>query len=350
MVAVSRARPFFETLKSKRRLALCQQASSHVARLLVDDPFAHLECLRDFDLYAAGGHWHGAAVHDAPIDGSKRATGHFFALNLRTQALQHLTHAQGKKEHDMHALKRLAPAALRQQAPAGRKVIYAYDCAAINYAQWQKWKQRSGIYFISLTKAKMDLTVVRPLPLEAQDPNAAGITADEIVETSQGITLRRIRCTHPATGEAHEFLTSELMLPPGVIAFLYLRRWDLEKDFDELKNKLGAQRAWASTATAKQMQAHLLCLAHNLIQLFERHLAHAHQNRNEAEVKRRAQRLAQQQALARKRGATLPQLVQTHQRLTQTSVKLYRWIRAHFFNPLPLVALLPVLTHSYATL
>ncbi len=77
----------------------------------------------------------------------------------------------------MHALKRLAPAALRQQAPAGRKVIYAYDCAAINYAQWQKWKQRSGIYFISLTKAKMDLTVVRPLPLEAQDPNAAGITA-----------------------------------------------------------------------------------------------------------------------------------------------------------------------------
>ena len=154
-----------------------------------------------------------------------------------------------------------------------------------------------------------------------------GSPPDEIVETSQGITLRRIRYTHPATGEAHEFLTSELMLPPGVIAFLYLRRWDLEKVFDELKNKFGAQRAWASTATAKQMQAHLLCLAHNLIQLFERHLAHAHQVRNEAEVKRRAQRLAQQQALARKRGATLPQLVQTHQRLTQTSVKLYRWIR-----------------------
>ncbi len=66
---------FFETLKSKRRLALCQQASAHVARLLIDDPFSSLECLRDFDLYAADGHWHGAAVHDAPIDASKRATG-----------------------------------------------------------------------------------------------------------------------------------------------------------------------------------------------------------------------------------------------------------------------------------
>ena len=341
---------FFETLKSKRRLALCQQASAHVARLLIDDPFSHLECLQDFDLYAADGHWHGAAVHDAPIDASKRATGHFFALNLRTQALHHLTHAQGKKEHDMHALKRLALDTLRQHAPAGRKVFYAYDYAAIDYAQWKKWKQSGGIYFISLTKEKMDLTVVRPIPIEAQDPNVSGITADEIVETSKGITLRRIRYTHPATGEAHEFLTSELTLPPGVIAFLYLRRWDLEKVFDELKNKLGAQRAWASTDTAKQMQAHFLCLAHNLIQLFERHLAHEHHVRNEAEVKRRARRLADQQALAAARGTTLPQLVQTHQRLTQTSVKLYRWIRAHFFNPLPLVALLPALTHSYATL
>lgn len=106
---------FFETLKSVRRLALCQQANDHVARLLVDDPFAQLECLRDFDLYAADGHWHGAAVHDLPIDASKRATGHFFALNLRTQALHHLTHAQGKKEHDMHALKRLARETLRQR-------------------------------------------------------------------------------------------------------------------------------------------------------------------------------------------------------------------------------------------
>jgi len=196
----------------------------------------------------------------------------------------------------------------------------------------------------------MDLTVLRPLPLDPQDPNAAGLTADEIVETSQGLTLRRIRYTHPATGEAYEFLTSEFTLPPGLIAFLYLRRWDLEKVFDELKNKLGAQRAWASTATAKQMQAHFLCLAHNLIQLFERHLAQEHHVRNQAEEKRRAQRLAEQQALAQTRGAILPQLVQTHQRLTQTSVKLYRWLRAHFFNPLPLVALLPSLIHSYATL
>lgn len=98
------------------------------------------------------------------------------------------------------------------------------------------------------------------------------------------------------------------------------------------------------------MQAHLLCLAHNLMKLFERHLAQVHEVRNRAEEKRRARRVAAQQDLAKKRGATLPQLVQTHQRLTQTSVKLYRWLRAHFFNQLPLVDFSPGLIRSYATL
>jgi hypothetical protein len=341
---------FFETLKSPRRLALCEQASAAISRQLTDDPFAHLECLREFDLYAADGHWHGAAAHDKPLDGSKRAVGHFFALNLRTQALTHLAHAQDKKEHDMHALKRLALQTLRHHAPKGRKVLYAYDCAGIDFAQWHKWKQAGGVYFISLTKENMKLEVIGQNPIDLNDPNNAGIEADELVATSQHVSVRRIRYTHPATGEPFEFITNELTLPPGLIAFLYLRRWDLEKVFDTLKNKLGADQAWARSTTAKHMQAQLLCLAHNLIGLFERKLAQVHKIANHAEIQRRTQRLAQQQQQAQARGQHLPLLVQTHQRLTQTSVKLFRWLRAHFFCPLPLVDLLPSLARSYASL
>ncbi len=236
----------------------------------------------------------------------------------------------------MPALKRLDRDTLRQHAPAGRKVLYVYDCASIDYAQGQKWKQGGGIYFISLTKEKMNLTLTRENPIDRTDPNHTGITADELVATTDGIALRRIRYTHPVTGERYEFLTSES--PPGVIAFLYLRRWDLEKVFGEFKNKLGAKRAWANSATAQQMQAHFLCLAHNLIQLFERHLAAEHLVTNVAEEKRRARRLTEQQRLAKARGAVLRALVQTHQRLTQTSLKLFRWVRCHFFSELPLVA------------
>ncbi len=85
----------------------------------------------------------------------------------------------------------------------------------------------------------MHLTVTRENPIDRTDPNPVGITADELVATVEGISLRRIRYTHPATADADEFLTSEFTRPPGVIAFRYLRRWDLEKVFDELKNKLG---------------------------------------------------------------------------------------------------------------
>jgi len=47
-----------------------------------------------------------------------------------------------------------------------------------------------------------------------------------------------------------------MTIPPGLIARIYKMRWDIEKVYDEMKNKLDEQKAWASTPTAKTMQAH----------------------------------------------------------------------------------------------
>ena len=72
----------------------------------------------------------------------KEAAGHFFLLDLRTHFLSHLTGAeQGgrrKREHDMHALKRLGTDALRGGRPKGTKVILAWDKAGIDFAFWDK--------------------------------------------------------------------------------------------------------------------------------------------------------------------------------------------------------------------
>ena len=35
--------------------------------------------------------------------------------------------------------------------------------------------------------------------------------------------------------------------PPGLIVFLYRRRWDLEKVYDQFKNKLNEKKSWASS-------------------------------------------------------------------------------------------------------
>ncbi len=79
--------------------------------------------------------------------------------------------------------------------------------------------------------------------------------------------MRRITYDDPITGKIYRFITNELTLPPGLIAFLYKLRWDIEKIFDQVKNKLLEQKAWAKSATAKIQQAHFIALAHNLMVL-----------------------------------------------------------------------------------
>ena len=260
---------FFESLKSKRRLALLgeilAQMQVHMRRSL-PDPFAAFKCLEDFDLYAGDGHFIAAASHDkaaprksptkkkslgrtAAFTATKYATGHLYALCLRSHCVTHLTvsdQVERKKEHDMRALKRQDILAMRQGAAKGRKVLYIWDRAGIDFRQWFKWKE-SGIYFLSREKENMKLEIVGIHPFDRADPINQGVISDEIVATSMGVTVRRVIYQDPETGTTYIYLTN---LPPnilpGIVALLYKCRWDLEKVFDEFKNKLGETKSWAS--------------------------------------------------------------------------------------------------------
>lgn len=347
---------FFESLKSGRRLELARQLNTQLQPLLArhhPDRLGAEPALRDFDIYAGDGHWHGAAAHDPRVEERKYATGHFFGLNLRTHGLVHLTGAdqeERRKEHDMRALKRLPVETLRQGAPVGRKVLWVWDKAGIDFRQWFRWKQSAGIYFLSCAKENMKLEVVGTRPFDRADAVNAGVVADELVATSCGVTLRRVTYVDPASGERFEFLTNEMTLAPGWIAYLYRRRWDVEKIFDQFKNKLGEKKAWASRATAKAIQAQMLCLAHNLIQLLEDRVLTPAGVTNRAEDQRRHKRLEQQQARAGARGERLPRLVETLLRATQWSVKLVRWLRYHLFLPTCWETALRALRALYAKL
>ena len=349
---------FFETLKSARRLRLIAEVSGALARQLpVLDcaPWESLPELDGFDLHAGDGHFHGAAAHDRrdPDDGVKYPVGHFFALNLRTHALSHLAVAdqiERKKEHDMRALKAMALETLRQGAPAGRKVLYVWDRAGIDFRQWHYWKHTGGVYFVSREKENMKLEVIGQNPWDRADPRNQGVLADELVSTSQGVSVRRVRYRCPLRGEEFSFLTSECTLPPGIIAHLYRLRWEIEKVFDELKNKLGETKAWASAPEAKAAQAHFLCMAHNLMVRCESQLEREHGLRNQAELARRARRLEKEEERLAKQKATLPVLVRALQRLTVRSVKFIRWLRVQLFARPHHEPDIATLRHLYATL
>ena len=218
---------YFHTLKSQRRLQLLSEVNLSLVcslKKFLPDELAVFPELADFDIYAGDGHWHRAASHDPIIDQKTFATGHFYALDLRLGILSLLTMAKGKKEHDMHALKRLTKETLRQGAAVGRKVIYVWDKASIDFRFYYELKNTSGIHFISLEKENMALDVLGLKAWDKNDPINHGILKDELVGSRNGVMLRRVTCQAPDTGQIRVFLTTEMTLPPGLIAHLYRNR------------------------------------------------------------------------------------------------------------------------------
>lgn len=344
---------FFESLKSKRRLLLVDevlgQLRNRMSRVM-PDPFASYKCLDDFDIHAGDGHFIAAASHDKAqprattiakpqagnprVTTTKYATGHLYTLDLRSHGMNHLTVAdqiERKKEHEMRALKRQTAETLRQGASKGRKVLYIWDRAGIDFRQWLQWKNQSGIYFLSREKDNMKLEIIGQHPIDTAQAINTGILADEIVATSQGVSVRRVTYQDPVTRIIYHYLTNlPASVPPGLIALLYKSRWDIEKVFDEFKNKLCETKAWASSATAKTQQARLLCLTHNLMTLMEEEIRKRSGVVNEAELKRRAKPRHPSIKVKPEPGNLNPAIiVHAIERLTQRTVKFIRWLRNH---------------------
>lgn len=295
---------FFKAIQSKRRLANLTSINAGLSSLMTasaDDPFTSIPELKGFAIYAGDGHYHGAAVHDSKrLDKKgklrKEVAGHFFLLDLRTHFASYLTGADQsgmrKREHDMHAIKRLEIDALRGGQPKGTKVILAWDKAGIDFNFWHKVKMSSGLYFISREKENMKLICCGHREFDRDDPRNAGVLSDENVGPGggAGAMLRRITYVDPIEGTTYVYLTTEMTLPPGILALIYKQRWDIEKVFDEFKSKLEEKKAWGTSPTDKSTQAQFLCLTHNLMVLLEEELLRMEEIDNAPERKRKAGR------------------------------------------------------------
>lgn len=326
---------FFQSLKSTRRLKLLEQVSESV-RQQVDqsayaahDPLAMYPELKGFAVYASDGHYEQPSTHAEKVENEpSEAVGYFFSLNLRSHSLSLLDIARParKREHDMAALKRLGSTQLRLNEATGVKVIHVYDPAGIDYAQWHRWKAK-GVYLISREKTNSKAEIMGHCSWTPDDPRNLGILADDLVGVFCGIMLRRVTYRDPASGTVYTYMTSEMTLPPGLIAFLYKLRWDVEKVFDEKKNKLHQKKAWAGSRVAHSQQAHFVCLAHNLMILLERHIEE-HEGIADNKVQNKRQHRADLlHALLRMQGQSPNPMVQQCRRMTQRSLQFIRWLR-----------------------
>jgi hypothetical protein len=336
---------FFAALRSKRRRRLVEDVAENVCRqansliLNASDPLAGYTELSKYACYALDGHIHGASAHENQIRGKKRPVGHIFALNLRTHTLKSvaLSTPQGakKKEHEISTLKRLSHDKLRMGEPTGIKNIIVYDPAIIDYIQWYKWKKHSGIYIITIEKKNSALTKLGNNQWDRVDSRNNGVIADEFVGPSNGHLMRRVTYIDPVTGKEYRFITNEFNLSPGMIAFLYKLRWDVEKVFDQIKNKMHEKKAWAANKEAKRQQAAFIATAHNLMRMLETNLEIEEGITDEISAKKRRKRLKNDIAKAKSFARQPNALVVNCSRVTQRCLQFIRWLIARLENHSP---------------
>ena len=321
---------YFASLRSERRRDFVREVSSALVQSAdskLTDRLASIPELANYACFAADGHWHQAATHDARHEGAKMAVGHFYSLNLRTHTLRHLAAGEGLHEHDMSALKRIKPKGLRQGVRQGSRVLISYDKAGIDFKYWNRCRRECAVYFLSRVKENMVFEWVQAHPFERKDSRNHGVISDWKVKTRDGVFLRVIAYVDPQTGEMFEFLTNEMDLPPGVLVELYRRRWDVEKVFDEIKNKLGQQKAWGTSLAAKEIQAQMIGITHNLLLCYEQNLEQRHEVNNVAEDARRAKRIESADRRCAQMNCPMSSLLLELRRGTQRSVKFIRWLR-----------------------
>ncbi len=198
-----------------------------------------------------------------------------------------------------------------------------YEIAKINN------RQAGGVYFISREK-NLVFMVMADLDYDRKDPVSAGVRSYELVGCCVGIAMHRVVYKCPLTGEAYRFITSLTNIPPGLIAYLYKTRWDLQKIFNEVKNELAEKKAWATSDTAKNMQAQFICMAHNLMLILEQDLKkEGLENKNEDN--RRRKRLDQTLSRITTCNDKLPIFLKTPKRPTQRPLKVIRWLRHNLY-------------------
>lgn len=343
---------YFHSLSSRRRLELLEEIELKVRgeAVIGHDRLAHIPELEDYQVFALDGHWHKAAAHDPRHNGMKMAVGHFYSLNLRTHLLRHLATAEGLHEHDMSALERVTPRGLKQGAPRGVRTLLVYDKAGVDLPFWKRCRHECGTFFLSRIKENMAYDVLEDLPVDREDARNRGVIRFQQIVLNGGHEMRLVTYTAPQDGKTYQLLTNDPDLPPGVIAELYRRRWEIEKVFDEIKNKLGEGKAWAGGLEARTVQALFITLTHNLMVIYEDLLEREQGVVNKAEDERRAQRAALLESRAEDRGLEVSSLLLAARKTTQRSVKFVRWLVASIAQNLAETAAVPRLLASYQSL
>jgi hypothetical protein len=261
-----------DALSSPLRLTIVTQTQRELvrqAREILPDRLAEIPGLGSRAVYALDGTYQQESVHYkkcTPSQGGKdNPKGHallsFYDIRL---GCAHDVHIDTSSRHEIAMLREYAkqPGAITEEKGA----LWVADRAFVDARYWDQQKRKLKVTVITRMKSNLVIESIKKREIADSPLNQGVICDEELLLQSSSSVWRRV---HYKTeqGTVLIFLTNEMRLEPGVIAFLYLRRWDEEKCFDTWKNDFSQGKAWGRSRVAIENQTRLAIITHLLVTL-----------------------------------------------------------------------------------
>ena len=237
------------------------------AAAVLPDRLAEIPGLGTRPVRAIDGTYQGESAHFrrcTPKEGGEdNPKGHallsFFNLRL---GVPEDVQVETRSHHETAILRHYdgSPQALTRQ----RNTLFLVDRAFIDARFWDAKKAKCAITIITRMKANLRIDSTEDLGVAA-DPLNAGVQRDLRVMLSSSPEPWRLITYRTRRGHGVEFLTNDFALQPGVVAFLYSRRWEEEKCFDTWKNDFSQAKAWGKRAVAIDNQVRLAIVTSILV-------------------------------------------------------------------------------------
>lgn len=240
------------------------------ADTLLPDRLANLPGLGQRPVRAIDGTYQKESAHyrrRTPKEGgTDNAKGHALLsfYNVR-RGIPEDVHVETRSRHEQLLLRdydRDAAALTRQ-----RHTLWLVDRAFIDGRFWDEKKRRLGQTLITRMKSNLQFTVQHSRVIDQENPFNQGVIRDQQIQLDSAEQPWRLIRFVSRRGHAVEFLTNEFDFEPGVIAFLYSRRWEEEKCFDTWKNDFSQAKAWGKSAIAIENQVQLAIVTSILVAL-----------------------------------------------------------------------------------
>jgi len=146
--------------------------------------------------------------------------------------------------------------------------IYSVDRAFIDGSYWDASKKKYRITVVTRMKSNLNYSADGESRHVADKVCNEGVLYDLPIRLDSSTLPWRLIGFRAPDGIRYEYLSNDFELEAGVIAFLYYRRWDEEKYFDNFKNDLSGAKAWSKSPVAIEQQAMLSIISYLVTRLF----------------------------------------------------------------------------------